>query len=269
VGHIDDFEQGTTADWQHGRENEHEPRLSDGGPAGAGDDFLQFSSSGESFAGSKLVMFNRGDNWTGDYLAAGVTALEVEMNNFGPTDVTMRFMFEGNGPQVFTDGIALPAGSGWQHASFSLNPADLFSNGDITATLSSVTALWFLHNVEPSHPGLPELASFGIDNLEAIGVVVNPTLFGDYNGNQAVEQADLDLVLLNWGAAAEPPPAAWIHDLPLGNIDQEELDGVLLHWGNMAQQLNAASVPEPGALSLLAACAVLAACSGGRALKAL
>jgi hypothetical protein len=55
-------------------------------------------------------------------------------------------------------------------------------------------------------------------------------IIGDYNSNGTVEQADLDLVLLNWGQPGVP--AGWTNDLPEGNIDQAELDGVLLNWGN-------------------------------------
>jgi hypothetical protein len=74
---------------------------------------------------------------------------------------------------------------------------------------------------------------------------------GDYNGNGTVEQADLDLVLLNWGLPGVP--AGWTNDLPEGNIDQAELDGVLLNWGNM-QALGSgggAGVPEPSTLLLI------------------
>jgi hypothetical protein len=57
-------------------------------------------------------------------------------------------------------------------------------------------------------------------------------LAGDYSGNGLVEQADLDLVLGNWGRSASPAPAGWVHDLPSGLIDQDELDRVLANWGN-------------------------------------
>ena len=85
-------------------------------------------------------------------------------------------------------------------------------------------------------------------------------LTGDYNGNDAVEQADLDLVLLNWGdTLADPADIGWVNDLPDGAIDQAELDKVLLNWGNMPMMGAAASVPEPAtwALGLLASAAVL------------
>jgi hypothetical protein len=73
---------------------------------------------------------------------------------------------------------------------------------------------------------------------------------GDYNGNGAVEQADLDLVLLNWGLPGTP--GDWVNDLPEGNIDQAELDGVLLNWGSTAAlgAFGTAGVPEPSAAVL-------------------
>jgi hypothetical protein len=77
-------------------------------------------------------------------------------------------------------------------------------------------------------------------------------LAGDFNSNGIVEQGDLDLVLLNWGAAADPPPADWTDSFPSGRIDQDELDEVLLHWGNeRVSQLGLATVPEPSALTIV------------------
>jgi hypothetical protein len=61
-----------------------------------------------------------------------------------------------------------------------------------------------------------------------------PYLPGDHNGNGAVEQADLDLVLLHWGQTAGTVPPTWIGPQPMGHIDQSELDAVLLNWGAMS-----------------------------------
>ncbi len=79
-------------------------------------------------------------------------------------------------------------------------------------------------------------------------------LIGDYNGSGQVEQADLDLVLQNWGrdTDANGVPTLWVHDLPEGLIDQAELDGVLLNWGATATpNLSGANVPEPAALTVI------------------
>jgi hypothetical protein len=99
------------------------------------------------------------------------------------------------------------------------------------------------------------------------------TLSGDYNGNGAVEQGDLDLVLLNWGTIAAEPPSGWINDVPSGQVGQAQLDGVLLHWGDVvpfeaAIAANpAAPVPEPAGCVMLAAVAALA-CTAAQKRKA-
>jgi hypothetical protein len=75
---------------------------------------------------------------------------------------------------------------------------------------------------------------------------------GDYNGNGLVEQADLDLVLGNWGEDATAVGDGWINDPPQGIIDQGELDGVLANWGRSSPgDLGTATVvPEPAAIAL-------------------
>jgi hypothetical protein len=82
------------------------------------------------------------------------------------------------------------------------------------------------------------------------------------NANGTVEQADLDLVLLNWGSElAEAAAVGWTNDLPMGSIDQGELDKVLLNWGQ-SSSVGAASVPEPATwLTMLVALAALRRCA--------
>jgi hypothetical protein len=80
---------------------------------------------------------------------------------------------------------------------------------------------------------------------------------GDYNASGVVEQADLDLVLLNWGADAATVPDTWTIDPPSGNVDQDELDKVLLNWGTTPAAHGAAAVPEPNTLAILLAVAGL------------
>jgi uncharacterized protein YjbI with pentapeptide repeats len=92
---------------------------------------------------------------------------------------------------------------------------------------------------------------------------VTLTLTGDYNDDGAVEQADLDMVLLNWGQELINPSAAgWPNDLPSGTVDQQELDRVLLGWGGTGPMVAAASiagVPEPSSWALLFVIACAAA----------
>ena len=79
-------------------------------------------------------------------------------------------------------------------------------------------------------------------------------LTGDYNGDGFVSQADLDLVLLNWGDGTLPAGFE-LGGLPGGVFDglisQDELDGVLLNWGSGAAA-QATAIPEPSAAGVLA-----------------
>src|SRR3954464_14013122 len=53
-----------------------------GGPGGAGDAFLQITGLGGNGPGSKITAIN-GTQWAGDYLAAGVTSIALDLRNLG------------------------------------------------------------------------------------------------------------------------------------------------------------------------------------------
>ena len=98
-------------------------------------------------------------------------------------------------------------------------------------------------------PGDATLDNFTIDT----GRVVPLCIPGDYNGDGFVSQADLDLVLLSWGASAPPP--GWVKPWPPEGepfppiISQNELDAVLLNWGSGQTLSDTLTVPEPAAAS--------------------
>ncbi|MEM7625574.1 MAG: peptidylprolyl isomerase [Planctomycetota bacterium] len=77
-------------------------------------------------------------------------------------------------------------------------------------------------------------------------------LDGDYNGDGFVGQADLNLVLLNFGDSVLPEgfDVTGLTGGPFdGLIGQNELNDVLLNFGNSAAP--AVAVPEPASLALL------------------
>ncbi|MEM7626631.1 MAG: VPLPA-CTERM sorting domain-containing protein [Planctomycetota bacterium] len=82
---------------------------------------------------------------------------------------------------------------------------------------------------------------------------------GDYNGDDIVGQADLNLVLANFGSTINP--VGWVAlDQKNGAISQEELNGVLVNWGStFPPDLSAATfsattaVPEPASVLLVLA----------------
>lgn len=80
-------------------------------------------------------------------------------------------------------------------------------------------------------------------------VSIEALLTGDLNGDGFVSQADLDLVLLNWGDTVTAGVAGLGDGTGDGFIAQGDLDLVLLNWGDGT--LPILSIPEPATAGLL------------------
>lgn len=128
--------------------------------------------------GGRLSAFNL-DQGAGDYTAAGVTSIAMDLNNFGPDDLHIRLLLADPmfGPPTniaITDAIFLPAGGGWTHGAFAIDAGSLITLlGDATTLLHSATELRIFHNPDPDFPGPPigippVLAQLGVDNIQAI-----------------------------------------------------------------------------------------------------
>jgi hypothetical protein len=172
VGEIDDFEDGTMQNWQAGISNPNGPmNVATGGPAGAGDNFLRLTSNG-SGAGGKLVAFCT-DQWAGDYLAAGVTSIQMQVKNLGATSLVLRLILENESVSQNLGTVSpvnLPAGSDWTTVSFSLAAGNL-TGGNYATVMSNVTTFDIAHGPNPisvrsSSPNI--VAQLGIDNITAV-----------------------------------------------------------------------------------------------------
>jgi hypothetical protein len=169
VDQTDDFQDGTTQGWGTGPANPNPPVwLPDGGPTGAGDGFLRVTGNGSGGSGGNLVAFNT-DQWSGDYVGAGVGAIQADLRNLGTSDLVIRVLLESaSGGFVSLDAAPLPAGSGWQSAQFRLRPELLDGVGDLDATLRSLARLRILH--APTVAGAEPVAGMlGVDNVTALG----------------------------------------------------------------------------------------------------
>jgi hypothetical protein len=185
---IDDFEDGTTQGWTVGTGTIPPPvnpappvNVSTGGPTGAGDAFLQLTALGGEGPASRLSVMNI-SQWTGDYLAAGITGIAMDVNNFGPTELTLRLLLVNFSaiPGPPTDiawtlsPVIVPAGSGWVSVEFDLSGVNLFAPvGTPAGALSDVNELRLFHNPDPAFggPGVgapPVVASLGIDNIRGV-----------------------------------------------------------------------------------------------------
>jgi hypothetical protein len=116
--------------------------------------------------------------WSGDYLAAGITGISFDARNSGASDLYLRLLFERLGAMGPTDfafsstPVVLPAGSDWTRVSFAIEPAALSAGeGSVLAALARVDVLRIYHNQEPGFPPAASIAAtLDLDNIAATGI---------------------------------------------------------------------------------------------------
>ena len=195
LGQIDTFGDGLQG-WRMGFSQttaDHMAIIADGGPDadadGIGDSYLQVNSdSTEPFGGRRLTFFNT-DQWQGDYTAAGITAIAMDVKNFSPNEVlNLRLGINGGfvdstgtsiiGGTFTTSIISLVSSPNWTRVVFSLLPGDLIASdvgkssntpgNDVQATLANVWELRLLNSATASWAGAPVTATLGVDNIQAV-----------------------------------------------------------------------------------------------------
>jgi glucose/arabinose dehydrogenase len=174
VGQVDTFNDGLSHGWDSGPNHPAPPSVQPGGgPGGATDPFLRLTSLGGLGPGSRLVLFS-GTAWSGDYLTAGVSGLQLALNNLGDTDLALRLQFSvpAGGSAISQQPVLLAAHSGWTTATFSLDPADF--NGNAAAALAQVGSFRLYQSVTGAAIGAPIVATLGLDNITAISAVPEP-----------------------------------------------------------------------------------------------
>lgn len=174
-GQIDSFTDGGTSGWQIGplgAGSVWEPTVSaDGGPEGAGDAYLVARSSGLGGAGSKLVIYNEAQ-WTGDYTAAMVSHVTMDVQNLGSESVMLRLYVEssGGGDWISADSVLLESSSGWQNVSFALAEGALVGGTNYQAAMQSVDRFRIMHATDRLFPPVAVEATIGIDNITAVPI---------------------------------------------------------------------------------------------------
>ncbi len=183
-GQVDDFEDGTVQGWAEGAISPNPPANSIGGPLGASDHFLQLTSTGGAGAGSKMTIFNT-NQWSGDFTTAGINIVRMQMNNFGPTSLSMRLMFDSLADRsVSTSPIVLSPSSGWVTVDFPVSATDLTAIfGTNAGAVANVQRLWLFHNdTGTGFPGPGIAASLGVDNITAIPETTTAALYAGIAG---------------------------------------------------------------------------------------
>ncbi len=201
VGQIDNFEDGTLQGWRMGITTvtkSHMANIATGGPAGTGDSFLQVIADGTAVQGGRMTFFNK-TQWTGNYTAAGITAITMDLKNISSSEaLNLRLAIDGGTYTTSIDfiggkfstaaSISLDSGSDWTRVVFSLLPGDLIPvcspgpicslGNDVQATLANVRELRLLNSTNPDWNGLPVAGKLGIDNIQAVPLPPALALFG-------------------------------------------------------------------------------------------
>jgi hypothetical protein len=187
VGQIDTFEDGTTRGWHVPDSGHPAPpaNIDTGGPGGPGDAHLLLRSLGGDGPGSRLSVINE-DQWTGDYIAADIGGIAMDLQNAGNTDLFIRLLLVGPFPPMGPPGnaavtasaIFLPAGGPWVHGVFPILPGALVSVlpfGSPTGALQNAEELRLFHNPAaffggPGSGSPPIAATLRVDNIQALSV---------------------------------------------------------------------------------------------------
>ena len=174
LGQIDTFEDGTTMSWSNGAPGAL-LNINTGGPAGAGDNYIQITADGEG-QGGRLTTFNL-NQWLGNYVAQGVTRIELDLFNPNTFNLSIRLAFKSENDISVPGYLSLPvivqAGGGWQHFSISLLPANLIAVGGPSAYntffSTGIGDVRIIHEVGTSNlNGDFIVGMVGIDNIRAV-----------------------------------------------------------------------------------------------------
>jgi hypothetical protein len=174
LGQIDTFQDGTTDNWVNG--GTQPVNVPNGGPAGAGDNFLELTADGAG-ANGKLTVFNT-TQWLGDYVDQGIDEIDMDLENLGSVTLNIRIAFKsttsgGTVPGYLSAAVSLPADDQWHDEIFQLTAAAVipidspaafntfFDNGEAEMRIINEAGTANLD-------GDPVTSQLGVDNIRAV-----------------------------------------------------------------------------------------------------
>ncbi len=235
LGQVDDFQNGTTQGWG----GSFTFNIADAGPNGVGDNALRVNSN------NRVVIINS-TQWVGDYTAAGITQVLIDIRHDSAFPLEMRlgiaqgvFGKDGIGDTyVSAESISVPGDNAWHSITIPILAADLvpsFANTsdppDAAVALAGLTHLRILHNPDPNDfRGAQGTVEFFLDNIQ----VVSDT--GDFDNDGDVDGADF---------------LTWQRNTGVGSLADWESS-----FGSTGSLAAAHAVPEPAAWLLMLASAL-------------
>lgn len=175
LNQTDDFQDGTTQEWRiggAGNATSGPVNVADAGPAGAGDNCLQYTSTGGAGVASKMIFYSQNQQWSGDYTSQNVDQITMDVR-VQTNDLNLRIAMQGtNGTRICsTNAISVAAGGPWTSITFPLEASDFTvvnGGGDAASVLADVFTVRILSSSTPTWD-LPDIVSavIQVDNITA------------------------------------------------------------------------------------------------------
>ncbi len=211
---------------------------------------------------NRVVTFNE-LQWTGDYIAAGVSRITMDVLHQNPFNLQLRlgiakgpFGSTGSGDTYVTnDSISVPNDGSWHTISFDVTPSDFvasFANTvptpNAAAALAAVSHLRILHNPEAGDfRGAPGGGEFRLDNITALAAA--PAVDADFDGDLDVDGADFLIWQRSSGGSGDNSAGDADGN---GQINGLDLAAWQDRFGQPAAVAAVAVVPESDAVVMLA-----------------
>ncbi|WP_323787961.1 T9SS type A sorting domain-containing protein [Psychroserpens sp.] len=178
---VDDFESSLN-NWTLGNPAVAAAQISnpaDGGPDGAGDAFFSYVTTGSSNGpGSKMLIFTRNAQWSGDFAGQGVVAIKMDVRAT-TGDLNLRIGLSDQDSNTFpstqmvtTNTVVVTAGSGWQTVTIPIQPSDfsvLAGGSGLTPAqvLGSVVEMRIFSNTSVSWLGQSGARTMDLNDITA------------------------------------------------------------------------------------------------------
>jgi hypothetical protein len=172
-------------------------------------------------------------------------SLDVFVSGYENDSEPIDFVFQTNGDVAGESSYQTTVtNDAYKHIEFTLNQG----NAPETLQLDMTTSFNFRIQHGAGGFGFDDGNVMRIDNVLIETIEGGGGLAGDFNGNNAVENADLTLLLNNWAQPATPVPAGWTGtpQPTAPAIDNDELTALLNNWGQTLPG-SGSNVPEPAA----------------------
>lgn len=181
INQVDDFEDGTTANWTEPSATAPVNVATDG-PDGVDDSYLRDTTTGVAGgSGARMVIRNLGNQWSGNFTSEGVQAISFDARALINT-INVRVSITGPGGKFSsTNSVAVATEDGWVEVGIPMAPGDwtAVSDGldggsagtDINATLANVTEFRIISAPSPMWRGEIIDAEMHLDNITALATL--------------------------------------------------------------------------------------------------